>query len=136
MLYSSSIFPFVADEGNLLRWESEQDGHRLVYELIPEPQNFNMRCVAAGDYEIIELYKPAAGHILLLSMIDDDNVIESRPPIQLDQANPVVVLEKNTKFIMDGTLSTEQNLGYTCLCLGEAPLSLVELDVTDADNGL
>jgi hypothetical protein len=109
-------------EGRVLSWESSHDGHRMTFELIPEPETFYEKCRAEGDEEIIELYEPSAGHRLTLTMLDENDKFTEQAPIELDANNPSIRLAKGSRFIMDGLMSDEPNLAYTCVLVGQKPI--------------
>ena len=104
-------------------WEGSRFGYRYLFEVIGDPAHFTETLNSAGDDEIVELYQPKAGHILKLTVLEQNGKpINTSEPITLDQSNPTLIVPYKTRYVMDASSSTVSDLAYTCICFGEKPL--------------
>jgi hypothetical protein len=110
-------------------WEGTRFGYRYLFEVIGDPAHFTETLNSAGDDEIIELYQPKDGHVLKLTVLEQDgNPVEDSAPIILNKDNPTLIVPYKTRYIMDASGSTDSDVSYTCICYGEKPLVREERD--------
>jgi len=110
-------------EDKIASWEGVRFGYRCLFEVIGDPRSFKETLNSAGDDEIVELHEPTEGHRLRLTYLNPDGSIdETREQTTLDASSPTVIIPGHTKYVMDATEPLDNDLAYTCICLGEKPL--------------
>jgi len=108
-------------EGEVFSWEDHTYGYRSVFEVINDPANFKEVINSAGDDELLELYLPRPGTLVVISYIDTETGQFDGRQVVLDEQNPSTIIPNGSRFELDAT-NSRSIVAYTCVIYGEKPL--------------